>query len=286
MVSSSSVDLKASTDKPGAGMRQQATLALAFDLDGPTGDAMLSGALWNKPGYFGLGAYGPHRAVPRILDMLAAHGVRATFFTPAWVVEHWPGLCRRIVAGGHEIGNHGYKHEVFFRLSADEQRTILNKSQDIFEKHVGVRATGFRAPSGDWHRQTAALLAECGFSYSSSLRNGDVPFRHEGHSLIEIPAKSLFDDYTAFAYHRAPNFPSGLDRVAAYTPVFESWGEEIAAAVPEGLTVATIWHPKVIGTPGRALMLEKFIGELVKNPGVRFETCAAIARNWSERNPA
>ena len=275
----------ATGQRPGANGHQQATLALAFDLDGPTGDAMLSGDLWDKPGYFGLGAYGPHRAVPRILDILAAHSVHATFFTPAWVVEQWPGLCRRVLAEGHEIGNHGYRHEVFFNLAAGEQRAILARSQDIFDKHLGVAATGFRAPSGDWHPETAALLAECGFSYSSSLRNGDVPFRHTGLPLIEIPAKSLFDDYTAFAYHRAPNFPSGLDRVAAYTPVFEAWEEEIEASVLEKLTVATIWHPKVIGTPGRALLLDRFIGKLAHDPRISFETCSNIAGSWSERNP-
>lgn len=266
-------------------MDQPAALALAFDLDGPTGDAMLNGTLWGKPGYFGLGAYGPHRAVPRILDILATHSVRATFFTPAWVVEQWPELCLRILAEGHELGNHGYRHESFFTMTADEQRAILAKSQGIFDEFLGITATGFRAPSGDWHPQTAALLSDCGFSYSSSMRNGDVPYRHDGHPLIEIPAKSLFDDYTAFAYHRAPNFPSGLDRVAAYEPVFAAWEEEIEAAIEENLTVATIWHPKVIGTPGRALLLDRFIGTMAQNQRLRIQTCAEIAQEWSERNP-
>ena len=47
----------------------KACLALAFDLDGPTGDAMLDGSIWHKPGYFGFGGYGPYRALPRILDL-------------------------------------------------------------------------------------------------------------------------------------------------------------------------------------------------------------------------
>lgn len=271
--------------KQRAGVRNHATLALAFDLDGPTGGAMLNGTLWHKPGYFGLGAYGPHRAVPRILDILATHGVHATFFTPAWIVEQWPELCKRILAEGHEIGNHGYRHEVFFDKTTAQQREILDKCQSAFDEHLGTAATGFRAPSGDWNPQTAQLLSEFGFTYSSSLRNGDLPFRHAGIPLVEIPAKSLFDDYTAFAYHRAPNFPAGLDRVAAYAPVFESWEEEILAAAAEGLTVATIWHPKVIGTPGRALLLDTFIGKLVAQHVIPFQTCHAIATAWSERNP-
>lgn len=268
-----------------AGTGNGAVLALAFDLDGPTGGAMLDGTLWHKPGYFSLGAYGPNRAVPRILDILSTHSIQATFFTPAWVVQQWPELCRRIIREGHEIGNHGYRHESFFDTTAEQQRQILDKSQSIFDRILGISATGFRAPSGDWHPETARLLSDYGFVYSSSLRNGDLPFWHEDFPLVEIPAKSLFDDYTAFAYHRAPNFPAGLDRVAAYAPVFESWEEEILAAVEEELTVATIWHPKVMGTPGRALLLERFIARLAGQHIIPFQTCHAIASAWAERNP-
>ena len=44
-------------------------MALAFDLDGPTGDAMLNGSLWSTPEYFTFGAYGPFRALGRLLDL-------------------------------------------------------------------------------------------------------------------------------------------------------------------------------------------------------------------------
>lgn len=269
----------------GASVAARATLALAFDLDGPTGDAMLSGAIWGKPGYFGLGAYGPHRAMPRILDILAGHGLKATFFTPSWVVEQWPDLCRRVLQEGHEMANHGHRHEVFFGKSEDEQLAIIRHSQEIFRRILGTPARGFRAPSGDWHPRTAQLLADSGFLYSSSLRNGDLPFRHSDNALIELPAKSLFDDYTCFAYHRAPNFPSGLDRVAPYRPVFNGWHEEILAAADEGLMVSTIWHPKVIGTPGRALMLDEFLGSIQDSGRVTVTTCGAVAEAWNERHP-
>ncbi|WP_426300682.1 polysaccharide deacetylase family protein [Arthrobacter sp. R-11] len=277
-------------DNAGAGVDSSATpgsatLALAFDLDGPTGDAMLSGALWRKPGYFTLGAYGPHRAMPRILDILAGHGLSATFFTPSWVVEQWPELCRRVLDEGHEMAHHGHRHEVFFGKPEEEQRAIIRHSRDIFRQLLGAPGAGFRAPSGDWHPRTAQLLAEEGLLYSSSLRNGDLPFRHADNGLIELPAKSLFDDYTAFAYHRAPNFPSGLDRVAPYRPVFNGWRDEILAAADEGLMVSTIWHPKVIGTPGRALLLDEFLGSLVDSGQVHVTTSCAVAEDWNERLP-
>ena len=78
---------------------KRSAVALAFDLDGPTGDAMLKGTLWDRPEYFSQGAYGPWRAVDRILGLLKTHEIAATFFVPAWVVETWPEQCRRIGRG-------------------------------------------------------------------------------------------------------------------------------------------------------------------------------------------
>lgn len=254
-----------------------ARVILAFDLDGPTGDAMVSGSIWQKPGYFTLGAYGPHRAVPRILDVLRGHSVQATFFTPAWVVRTWPELCRRIREEGHEVAGHGDRHEMFYGRRRDDQAEILRRSQKSFHDVLGQRALGFRAPSGDLAPETLGLLADHGYTYSSSMRSGDRPYRHLAVPLVEIPAKSLFDDYSVFAYHRAPNFPNGLDRIAPYAPVFRSWMAEVDAAAEEGLTVSTIWHPKVIGTPGRTILMDEFVGQLVEHENVRIMRADAVA---------
>ena len=267
-------------DAPRTG-NKPARVILAFDLDGPTGDAMVNGSIWNKPGYFVLGAYGPHRATPRILDVLRDHQVQATFYTPAWVVKTWPDLCRRIVEEGHEIAGHGNKHEQFFGRTAANQAELLKESQQIFYNVLGQRALGFRAPSGDFTETTLKLLAEHGYTYSSSMRSGDQPFHHTSAPLVEIPAKSLFDDYSVFAYHRAPDFPSGLDRIAPYAPVFRSWLAEIDAAADESLTVSTIWHPKVIGTPGRAVLMGDFIGQLVAHSNVRIMRADAVAYEYT-----
>ena len=51
------------------------------------------------------------RNVSRILDLLAAQGTQATFFTLGWIAERYPDLIRRIVREGHELASHGYGHE-------------------------------------------------------------------------------------------------------------------------------------------------------------------------------
>lgn len=260
-------------------------MALAFDLDGPTGDAMLSGAIWNRPEYFTLGGYGPWRGLDRILRLLESHGIRATFFTPAWVVENWPDACRRLVAAGHEIAHHGYRHEKFWDLSLDRQRDVIELSQDIFQRELGTRAVGFRTPSGDWRVQTPALLVELGFEYSSSLRGDDRPYFHADalagwEPLVEIPARSEMDDYASLAFTTDPNWPSGGDRIASYDLTLDNWRREFDGYHDEGLCLTTIFHPKVVGTPGRVALLDRLITHM-KAPGdVWFATCQSVSSWW------
>ncbi|MFN5644105.1 MAG: polysaccharide deacetylase family protein, partial [Sphingomonadales bacterium] len=47
----------------------------------------------------------------RLLEMFDAAGIKATFFTLAWVAERYPQLMQRIVAAGHELANHGCAHD-------------------------------------------------------------------------------------------------------------------------------------------------------------------------------
>mgnify|MGYP001552256414 CR=1 FL=1 len=190
-------------DRPSWPNGQQCAVALAFDLDGPTGDAMLDGSLLHNLRYFTEGAYGPWRALPRLLDLLAEHELKATFFVPTWVVQHWTSHCERILKDGHELAYHGHRHEVFKDCSIEEQREIMGKSREIFSNRLGVTPIGFRTPSGDWSDDTASMLAEFGVIYSSSMRGDDRPYFHKridgSRGLVEIPARWDIDDYTALA---------------------------------------------------------------------------------------
>ena len=96
----------------------------------------------------------------QILDVLRAHQVPATFFVCGRNVEKQPELLRRIVAEGHEVGNHTYSHPFLFfkgrRRIADE----IDRTQEIIEKTGGVRPRVFRPPYGArWFGLVPTLLA-------------------------------------------------------------------------------------------------------------------------------
>lgn len=266
----------------------KSAVALAFDLDGPTGDAMLDGSLKTNLRYFTEGAYGPWRALPRLLTLLNKYELVATFFIPTWVVEHWPEQCAEILQHGHEIAYHGHLHEVFIDCDRYKQLQIMSKSRDIFQNTLGITPVGFRTPSGDWNNDTAELLYEFGVRYSSSMRGDDRPYFHRnsngGTGLVEIPGRWDLDDYTSLALFEEPDFPVGLDRISPYQQTASNWIHEFEGYHREGLCWTTILHPKVSCKPGRLSILESLFKTIRSHDDVWVARCEEIEQWWRYTN--
>src|SRR5699024_145840 len=96
-------------------------------------------------------------AIPRILDMFRKHQIKQTFFIPSWCIEKYPHLVEMILEDGHEIGYHGYLHEQPNKLSKENESYWFNRGIEVFEKFVGKRPKGFRAPTYDYSKHTTEL---------------------------------------------------------------------------------------------------------------------------------
>ena len=83
---------------------------------------------------------------PKILDILKAANVKAAFFLVGVNAEHYPGLVRRIVNEGHEIGNHTYYHANLALCWPEHIRLELNATQILLETITGRSTTFFRPP--------------------------------------------------------------------------------------------------------------------------------------------
>ena len=91
----------------------------------------------------------------RVLDLLAARGIKASFFVLVAKARREPALIRRILADGHVLGLHGEDHRTPFRRSADELRTSLAGALADLEQLAGQPVTLYR-PSHGW--KNIALL--------------------------------------------------------------------------------------------------------------------------------
>jgi peptidoglycan/xylan/chitin deacetylase (PgdA/CDA1 family) len=97
------------------------------------------------------------RSTPLFLDLLARHGVRATFFLLADQVTRSPDTARLIVGAGHEIALHGWDHRCLLRRGPRSTYTGLARACDLIDRTTGVRPQWFRAPYGVF--STASLVA-------------------------------------------------------------------------------------------------------------------------------
>jgi peptidoglycan/xylan/chitin deacetylase (PgdA/CDA1 family) len=93
---------------------------------------------------------GPHpRWTPRVIDLLARHGAKATFFLVGRKVEQHPEIVRRIVDAGHAVGMHSYAHDRLFALRGERRvREDLERGIAALEKVTGRRPALFRPPIG------------------------------------------------------------------------------------------------------------------------------------------
>lgn len=112
---------------------------------------------------------------PRLLELLARHGVTATFFVIGARAERYPEIMRAILAGGHAVGNHSYSHSPFLMLKgrATLQREIA-LAQKIFLK-FGIVPLAFRPPVGITNSRLWRVLLENGmFCVNFSCRAADM----------------------------------------------------------------------------------------------------------------
>ena len=124
-----------------------------------------------------------------VLDVLAHHGVKATFFCTLNFAENAPEVMRRLVAEGHEIAAHGVDH---FKPAPDDPV----RCRDGLLRCTGVRVVGYRQPR--MFPADDAALAAAGYRYNSSLNPAFVPGRYmhlttprtifTKDGLVQIPA--------------------------------------------------------------------------------------------------
>ena len=103
---------------------------------------------------------GPSPYTPKVLDILRARGVKATFFLCGENARRYPELVRRIQAEGHVIGNHTYSHPYLHLMARARIAEEIDRTQSTLERITGRRPELFRPPYGVRWFTLRALLRE------------------------------------------------------------------------------------------------------------------------------
>ncbi len=254
---------------------------LGFDFDAEAGWLSRDPAIASLPGVLSQGTYGAKVAVPRILDLLRAERVRATFFIPGWVVEHHPEQCRAIRDAGHEIGHHGYLHERATPADPEGERMAFEKGVRALGSVLDVHPRGYRAPGWDLTPITLDLVQEHGMMYSSNLMDDVYPYLHPGRRppVVEIPVQWTLDDAPFFLMH-----PKWLNRpIASAATTFEIWRDEFLGTYEWGGLYDLTMHPQISGQPSRLLWMRKLIRFIKRYRDVWWATGTEVAAHWITR---
>lgn len=244
--------------------------AITVHVDGP---AVEAGRGVLPLGIESAGRYCIQRGVHRYIDMLGRHGIRGTFFVCGWDVEHWPGLYRDIHAAGHELAAHGYRHEAWDLGEAEP--ALLEKTHKLIADAVGVAPVGWCSPSGRKSALTIPTLRRLGYLYDASEKDLDAPY------LLET-AQGIADDFVVLPNNTVSLDDGPLYRIGQALPseVYANWVEEFQAIRENDGYLHLTVHPKAhvgSGTPGRAAVVDRFLGELRASGDVGFFTLRELA---------
>lgn len=273
-------------------------VCLSFDFDAMSG--MVARGL-KTPTPVSRGEFGGIVGAPRILDLLAKKGIRSSWFTPGVVIKTYPEICRRLVAEGHELGNHGWTHVPPADLTPEAEEAGLLRANEAIVAISGRAPRGYRSPSWDLSPATIPLLLKHGFIYDSSMmghdhspyfaRSGDVVSDEEpiifGETtrLVEMPISWSLDDFPYFEYLRMPNsLAPGLANAGHVLENFIADFDYMARVEEWGVLTYT-FHPFVIGRGHRMLMLERLI-DMLADRGARFATMEEAAETFLARSRA
>lgn len=226
--------------------------------------------------------YGSRRGAWRLLDIFARFSVPVSVLGVARALEQNPQLARACVERGHEMVSHGYRWIDYGDVDEATERQHIRQAVEILTRLTGSRPLGWM--TGRPGENTRRLVAEeGGFLYDRDSLADELPYWVEtayGPHLV-IPYSYEANDNR---FDANSGFSTGQDFFEYMRDAFDFLYEEGAAGSPKLLSIGL--HDRLIGRPGRAGGLVKFLQHATSHEGVWFCRGIDIAQHWRNRFPA
>ncbi len=209
---------------------------------------------------------GPDYNTPKMLDILAKHNVKATFFIVGRNLEYTTNqeLLKKTAAAGHELANHSYSHPDLRTLSDEAFLEQISKTNNKIHELTGQTPVLFRPPSGyftkhqqeispvafllwyidswDWYRisakpvQNYASQHQCTQEEAIDIISDQILFEH-GLGYLDAPAGPLTERLTHGSILLFHDIHAGtavlVDKLLTY---MEQSGEYIVMPITDMLT--------------------------------------------------
>jgi polysaccharide deacetylase family protein (PEP-CTERM system associated) len=222
-----------------------------------------------------------------VLDLLAEHNVRATFFVLGIIAEQFPELVQRINKEGHEVATHGLMHRLITHMGPEAFDADLRRSIHILEDITQEPVWGHRAAEFSLNASSLwafEVMAAAGLRYDSSV----FPIRHPRYGmpaaprhpyLIHTPVGTLVEFPLATVRFLGQNLPAaGGGYLRVFPLAFIRWG--IQSLNRQGQAAVMYIHPydfeeEWLDLPVPARSARKWLGLRMR----------ALKRNWGRGQP-
>jgi putative urate catabolism protein len=224
--------------------------------------------------------YGSRVGFWRIVRLFQARQLPMTIFGCALALERHPPAAQAIVQAGYDVCCHGWRWIRHYELEEAEEREHIRKAIASLQASVGTRPLGWYCRYGPSVNTRRLVVEEGGFLYDSDAYNDELPYWVEvgGRPHLVIPYTLGVNDVK---FGRG-QFGTANDFLQYAKDSFDMLYRE-GASQPKMMSIGL--HMRLIGHPGRAVGLERFLDYVMQHDGVWICRREDIARHWMAHHP-
>ena len=231
---------------------------------------------WNMESIYDYGARAGFWRLHRMLRDLPV-----TVYGVASALARSPEQVAAMQQAGWEIASHGLKWVEHKDMGEAEERAAIAEAIRLHTEVTGEAPRGWY--TGRSSENTVRLIAETGaFAYAADVYDDDLPhwMRFGAHDQLVVPYTLDAND---MRFATPQGFNSGDQFFAYLRDAFDCLYEEGCAGAPKMMSVGL--HCRLVGRPGRAMALKRFIEHAQSHEGVWFATRLQIAEHWAATHP-